>query len=135
MSSEAEDKPSLESLLIAHRDTLGRIVRRRGSGLLRYESVEDLVQGVHLQAFKAAHWFDYRGEKAFLGWLTRVAQQHIAKRNEYWRAGKRDAGHMLRITASDRKSQAAGTRGVSPAAPATGPFTLASRREQPGIRG
>jgi RNA polymerase sigma factor (sigma-70 family) len=126
--SEADGDPSLESLLISQREALARIVRRQGGGLLRYESVEDLVQGVHMHALRVEERFEYRGEKEFLGWLARIAKQHIADRHDYWSARKRNAGKLLRITASGGGSSTR-TRGVQPAASGPGPATFALRRE------
>ncbi|HKE00486.1 MAG TPA: sigma factor, partial [Planctomycetota bacterium] len=63
--------PSLTTLLDAHRDALRAIVLRRGSGLLRFESADDLVQGVQLRALEAREHFEFRGEREFVGWLAR----------------------------------------------------------------
>jgi hypothetical protein len=49
-----------------------------------------------------------------------VVRQVVARRNEHWRALKRDGGAVLRISAT----------AVDPAGPRTGPMTLADRREQ-----
>jgi len=109
---------SLPELLERHRDLLVRHLARRGGGLLRFETPEDLAQSVHLHAINVADRFAYRGEGAFVRWLLRLAKQHIADRIEYWTALKRDAGPMLRITF-----------GAEPAGRVTGPVTRASRNE------
>lgn len=106
-----------------------RFVEREGKGLLRFESAEDLVQGIHLRALGMEGKFELRGEKEFLGWLYTVARRHVADRHDYWSARRRDGGKLLRLTAAPAVT---GTppRGVDPAASATGPSTVAARREQ-----
>jgi RNA polymerase sigma factor (sigma-70 family) len=94
-------------------DTLRRFVERHGRGLLQFESVEDLVQGATLVALQNESNFEFRGDGAFVTWLQRVAQRFIANRHAYWTARKRDAGHILRITTSDR-SEFSRTGGIHP---------------------
>jgi RNA polymerase sigma factor (sigma-70 family) len=118
----------LADLLVTHRETLLGIVRARGAGLLRYETAEDLVQGIHLHALSVGEHFEYRSEPEFLGWLRRVADQHIANRHRYWKAQKRRATRMLRIT----RMAATSTHqpgGVEPAADQPGASTFAVQRE------
>ena len=130
MSSETDPgaaDPALEALLDEHRETLLRIVARLGSGLLRYESAEDLVQGIHLHALGVAQHFEYRSDKEFLGWIAALARQHIARRNSYWKAKKRAAAKLLRITFSDPKTGGAG--GINPAGSWVTASSIASRKE------
>ena len=115
----------IAELLERHRDALERLLRRRGAGLLRFESVSDLVQGVQAQALEVADRLEYRGDEAFLGWIAQLARQHVADRHAYWSARKRDAGRVLRITSAP--STEAG--GVEPDARRTGPATFAERRD------
>jgi RNA polymerase sigma factor (sigma-70 family) len=122
-------RSDLADLLAAHRDALRRFVEREGSGLLGRETVEDLVQGIHLQAIRVARRFEYRGEAEFLAWLRKVARQHIADRARYWRAMRRDAGNLLRVTAALSRSDGGRSRAVEIAATGTGPRTSAERRE------
>lgn len=123
------DSGELSRLLVEHRDSLLRFVRRHGSGLLRYESPDDLVQGVHTRALAAAGKFEYRGEADFLGWITRIARAHIADRHEHWSALKRGRGRILRLTWSG--SGAFDPSSVrTPAGNVTGPSTQAAKREQ-----
>lgn len=123
------DAPSMEDLLMRHRDVLVRYLHRKGSGLLRFESAEDLAQAVHIKAIQAEHRFDYRGDDAFIGWICTLGRQHIADRNAYWKAQKRNAGPMLRITYGSATT-GSGAKGVSPAAAQQGPTTFAGVREQ-----
>jgi RNA polymerase sigma factor (sigma-70 family) len=117
-------------LLVSHRPRLVRYFERRGGALLRQESADDLAQGVHLYALRHRDGFAYQGDRAFVGWLLRLARQHMARRIEYWAALKRDGGRMFRITFGAATSPGAGTHGVQPAAAAPGPITAAARAEQ-----
>ena len=112
----------LADLLSRHRDTLIRYFEKNAAYLRRFEAPEDLAQGVHLHAIKHRDRFEYQGEKQFIGWLLALARQHLADRIAHWKALKRNAGPMLRITFSGA--------GVDPPAAATGPVTHASRKEQ-----
>ncbi|HKE00329.1 MAG TPA: sigma-70 family RNA polymerase sigma factor [Planctomycetota bacterium] len=123
-------EPSLSTLLERHRDALRAIVTRRGSGLLRFESADDLVQGVQIRALEGRAHFAYRGERAFTGWLARIAAQHIAHRHKHWRALRRGAGRVVRLGASESLRIEGGAGAPEPAVSATGPPTAAFRREQ-----
>ena len=113
--------PPLATLLDRHRATLVRYFERKGTGLARFESAEDLAQGVHLHAIDHRARFTYQGDEAFVGWLLALARQHLSRRIEHWTALKRDAGPMLRISFG---------AGVDPVAQQTGPVTRAERSEQ-----
>jgi RNA polymerase sigma factor (sigma-70 family) len=112
----------LEALLEAHASELRGFVRAHGGQLLRRESEEDLVQGITLRALERANSFRDRGAAAFRAWLVAVARSYLADRANYWKALRRKPGALLRLTSG-------GTGGVDPAATATGPSTLAARRE------
>jgi RNA polymerase sigma factor (sigma-70 family) len=102
-------------------------VRREGRGLLGFEEADDLVQGVNVRALASSESFTWRGEIAFKGWLITLAKRHVADRNDHWKALKRGAGRIVRLTRSG-----AGThdqRGVAPAFDGPGPRTFASQRE------
>lgn len=123
------DAPTnLPSLLALHRDALIRFLTKEASGLLRYESEEDLAQGVHLRALGVEEHFAYEGEGQFFSWLWKVARQHVADRYDYWTALKRSAGRLLRVTGGAEESSMAGS-GVEPPASMTGPATFADRRD------
>ena len=126
--TSSESAPNLETLLTEHRSTLARVVRHRGSGILRFESVEDLVQGVQLEALSVRERFEYRGDPEFIAWISQLARQHIANRWQYWSAKKRAAKHLVRVTLSDPDS-VDGLRGFHPAAVGAGPATFAERRD------
>ena len=136
MTDPIESKrQELSALLERHRSSLGRFFEREAQGLLKHESVDDLVQGAHLRALKQAEQFTYRSEREFLAWLQIVARQHIGDRRDYWVALRRDAGSVLRITTSPTGSQSGGSApsGVNPTANLIGPATFAMRRELVGV--
>lgn len=120
--------PDLTALLEAHRARLSGFVRKEGKGVLRYESEDDLVQGIHVHALAVSDRFEYRSEGEFIAWLFTVARQHLVNRQRYWSAARRDGGNMLRVTSSGADSSA--SSGVIPAGSRTGPGTIAGRREQ-----
>lgn len=74
--------PSLAELLVQHHEDLLRRLRSRGGGLFRFESEEDLAQGVHLRALNSAQRFEYQGEQAFRGYLSQLVRAHVADRYE-----------------------------------------------------
>lgn len=118
----------MAELLERHRGVIVRYLARHGSGLLRFESAEDLAQGVSLKALRGEKHFTYQGEEPFIGWICTLARQHIADRNAYWKALKRNAGPMLRVTYGPAATDAGA--GVAPADIARGPRTFAGVREQ-----
>jgi RNA polymerase sigma factor (sigma-70 family) len=111
-------KEDLPSLLAAHSADLMAFLRKAGTRLLPFETEEDLLQGVRLRALERAAGFRYEGREAFFSWLHAIARSHIADREKHWSALRRNPGSLLRLTAAD------------PASTATGPSTLASRKEQ-----
>jgi len=120
----AVTSPTLDDLLVAHRLRLVGFLRERARGLLAWESLDDLVQGVHLRAIEGQSGFEYRSEPEFVGWLFTLAQRHVADRHDYWTALKRRSGSVLRFTLSQ------GVGGTPlPAGSTAGPGTFASRRE------
>lgn len=123
------DPARLPDLLESHRASLHRFLEQRAGRLLRYESSEDLLQGVHVRVLERGAGFEYRGEASFVTWLRTVAKSYLADRVAYWTALRRRPGALLRLTA------AGGTTGapagvLEPVAEATGPVTFAERREQ-----
>ena len=125
---DQDDTPALSDLLVAHRAQLVRFLEREAGGLRRFEDADDLAQGVHMHALKVEDHFTYQGEPQFIGWLYAVARRYIADRNAYWKALKRNAGTMLRLTFG--ASSEPGGALYAPPAQLTGPQTFAQRREQ-----
>ena len=120
--------PSVTELLVAHREDLVRFVARHAGRILRFESVDDLVQGIHVRAVERAAEFRYRGREPFFAWIYTLARSHIADRHAYWAALRRRPARLVRLgTASG--TGAGGSVG-EPAATSTSPSAFASRREQ-----
>lgn len=122
-SDDEDPEFDLADLLDRYRDWLLKFVEREARGLLRRESGDDLVGGVHLRALQQEEGFDYRSDEEFLGWLKLIARQQIADRHDYWKAQRRQATHMLRVTSRET------TQGAQLEGKITGPETWTARRE------
>ena len=110
-------------------DDLVSFLARHAGWILRYETVEDLMQALHVRVLERGADFEYRGKEPFLKWVYTVARTLLADRREYWSALKRKSAGLLRLTAG--AGTPSDTRAVrEPAGEATGPSTFASRREQ-----
>lgn len=123
--------PGVEAIaehLARERPRLVAELQRNAGWLLRHESAEDLAQGVVVRVLEAADGFEDRGDAAFRRWLRAAARQHLADRARYWKAGKRDAGRLLRLVAGQPESGVS-ARALDPSAPQTGPVSFAVRRE------
>jgi len=121
--------PPVGDLLVRFRGELTGYVARHAGRVLRHESAEDVVQGIHLRVLEQRATFEYRGDESFLAWIRAVARSHLADRHAYWSALRRRPARLVRLigagdATSDRSAAA------EPAATATGPSTFASRREQ-----
>lgn len=117
-------------LLERHGAVLVALVRAEARGLLRFESEDDLLQGIRQRVIEKLHTLEDRGAPAAASWLRKVARSWLSRRRAYWSALKRDGGAMLRFTLA-QSADAAGTVGVGlPAGTRTGPATIADRREQ-----
>lgn len=117
---------TLAELLVRYRLPLLRHVERTAGRVLRYETAEDLVQGIHLLALKVAGKFEDRGPEAFLAWQRRVARGFLKDRRAYWSAGKRRPARLFRLTQGASSDPGAVPE---PAGAGTGPSTFANRRE------
>ena len=70
------DDAALEDLLVRHRPALERFVNRhRGMLVPGRDSVSDVVQSICRTVLTDLADFEYRGEKAFIGWLQRRVNQ------------------------------------------------------------
>lgn len=126
--NEVRQQRKLADLLLEHRPQLvGWIQREAGLPLLRFESAEDLVQGVHQEALRAADRLEWRGEDAFMGWLFQIARRYISNRRDHWFAIKRHGANILRLTWTGAEGE---VQQMPLADTATGPVTFANRREQ-----
>jgi len=118
----------LTELLEAHRQMLEGMIRREaGALLLRFDTPEDLVQGVMHEAVRALPNLEWQGEEAFRAWLVTIARRHVAGRRDYWFACKRNSGEILRLTLS---TAFGGNERSELADSSAGPSTFANRREQ-----
>jgi RNA polymerase sigma factor (sigma-70 family) len=124
---EAENR-DLGSLLVSHIEFLEGFIKKHGRLILLHESIEDLVQGASLHVLRSSNRFEYRGELAFLGWLARLARQHLANRARYWKVRRRHAGALLREVPA-WNGELSSDSGLQPADSRTGPSTRASRKE------
>ncbi len=122
-----EPTPRLAELLVRHHEELLARLRRRGAGLFRYETEEDLAQGVHLRALKSGARFEFQGDEAFKGYLSRLVRAHVADRHDYWSAARRNGGALMRVTLLGADSTMG--HGVEPAFSGNGPATFAQRRD------
>lgn len=124
-----DDPHSISNLIIDHRIMVESIVRREaGIVLLRFESLDDLVQGVAQEAVRSTGAFQYEGYDAFVGWITVLARRFLSGRRDYWLAHKRNPGQILRLTFTGAGSIPVERRELADTA--TGPATFAFRREQ-----
>lgn len=120
---------TLESLLARHGPSMLPFLARNAGPLLRFETAEDLLQGLQVRALERGAEFIYQGEKQFFAWLHALARDHIRDRRRYWSAMKRGPARLLRLTdAASATTDPAAVR--EPAVRRTGPSTFASRREQ-----
>lgn len=117
-------------MLAARHETLVRYCLRNAGRLLRYETAEDLAQGIQLAALKRAERFELRSEGEFEAWLFKLARGYLADRGRYWSRLKRNSGALLRITSADPGATADPRAVAEPVVDRTGPSTFAARREQ-----
>ncbi|GMV25822.1 MAG: hypothetical protein AMXMBFR58_18530 [Phycisphaerae bacterium] len=124
------DRPrDMPSLLADHRTAVEAIVRREaGVVLLRFESFDDLMQGVAQEAIRAAPGFQWNGPEAFHAWIALLARRFLSGRREYWLAHKRNPGRIFRLTITGEGGQPLDRPELADTR--TGPATFAFRREQ-----
>jgi RNA polymerase sigma factor (sigma-70 family) len=110
-----------------HRDMLtGYLARHAGPPLLRFDTVDDLVQGTILEALGSASDFQLRTQEEWRAWLFTLARRHVMRRREYWFSLKRDSRAVVKLTLTgSRGSQAE----LSIPDPSSGPVTRADRSE------
>lgn len=116
---------TLRELLLRHDRDLRRYLERRAGWLVRFETPEDLAQGLHLRALEQEAHFVYQGREPFFAWVHTLMDQHLAARRKHWMALKRRPRALLRLTEGGT-----GRAAVDPADTATGPSTFADRRER-----
>ena len=124
-----DSSQDLPSLLARSRGQLLALIRKTaGPPLLRFESIDDLVQEVHAAALRVSDRFEVRSEPQFFSWLKKVTENVLSDRRDHWFAIKRGAARIVRL------SRAATTAGVPALLDVpdekTGPATFAERRDQ-----
>lgn len=119
--------PTLGELLDRHRGRVAGLVRGEARGLLRWETEDDLVQGIVLRALERGGSFRWRDEPSFLAWIRRIGETYLVDRRAHWGALKRGCGRVLRLATAGVSGDGHDPR--EPAADATGPSTFAARRE------
>ena len=112
--------------LVEHHSGLRAYLARHAGWLLRYESGEDLWQGLQVRLLEHGKTYEYRGREAELKWLYTVARSFLNDRRKYWSRLKRGSAGLLRLTMGATPVPGAA---AEPAADATGPSTFAERRE------
>jgi RNA polymerase sigma factor (sigma-70 family) len=117
--------PSVTHRLEDVRPDLLAFLRRHGGWVLRLETAEDLMQGLHLRVLERGSEARFEDRKAFLKWIYAVARTYVADRKVYWSALKRDSARLVRLTTAGA--------GFEQVAAITGPSTFASRRELAAI--
>ena len=117
----------MDRLVATHRDALmSYVTNHAGRPLLRFDTVEDLVQGTILEALNSAEGFESRGEEECRAWFFTVAHRHMIRRREYWFSMKRDSRKVAKLTLT-------GSRGSATSLPipytGSGPVTHSDRRD------
>lgn len=74
------------------------IHRRLGPGLRRRADTEDLLQSTLTLVVRDLPSLEYRGEKAFVAWLSAVAERQILMKARFHRADRRDLRKEERLT-------------------------------------
>lgn len=120
--------PALSTLLEDFRRDLLSYLDRKANWLLRFESAEDLWQGLCVRALAASEQFHYEGREPFLAWIHKLARHHLADRRAYWSRLKRGSARVLRITSRGTSTDPLAV--LEPPGTVTGPITFADRRER-----
>jgi DNA-directed RNA polymerase specialized sigma24 family protein len=115
------------ALLEARPDLLQFLGRHAGPLVLRFESAEDLVQGLSSDLL-ARRPAPPQAPGEVRPWLFGAARNFAASRRRYWMACKRGSGKVLRLAASTETATLGSL--IDPAASQAGPSTVAWKREQ-----
>jgi len=119
--AQAGERPAFDRLFALVAERLALFVRlHTGARLAAQVEVVDVLQETYLQAWRSLETFEFRGERALLAWLCRIAENRLRDLAQNLGAVKRGAGreriefeHVLELA---RES-------------ATGPVTAAARGE------
>lgn len=103
------DVSAVDVLLERNLPGLEAYIRLRTGRLLKSkESASDLVQSVCREVLQHIDRYQYRGEAQFRHWLYTTAMRKILNRNEYYKAGKRDAAREFVTSDPGRSSSSTG---------------------------
>jgi RNA polymerase sigma-70 factor (ECF subfamily) len=89
------DRDALSELLYRHYAPIETLIRRGIPDDLREKlDAEDVLQDVHVEAFRTIAKLDPAGDDAFIRWLTTIAQQRLIDRIRAARRLKRGGGRV-----------------------------------------
>ncbi|MBI5432628.1 MAG: sigma-70 family RNA polymerase sigma factor [Planctomycetes bacterium] len=95
-SAQRGDAIALETLLGRYLPGLRAFVRLRAGPTVRaHESASDIAQSVCREVLQNLSTFKYGGETGFKHWLYATALRKLQKRDEHWRAQKREAARVV----------------------------------------
>ncbi len=87
---------AVDELLGRYLPGLRAFVRlRAGPAVRAHESASDIAQSVCREVLQNISTFKYGGEAGFKHWLYATALRKLQKRDEHWRAQKREAGRVV----------------------------------------
>jgi len=97
----AGDRDAAEELARRYeRRVRGVVSRRLGQDLRRRLDTEDILQSTIVTALKDLPGVTYKGEKAFLAWLSTVAERQLLMNARHHHAKKRDSRRERPIDAA-----------------------------------
>ncbi len=95
-SAQRGDATALDALLGRYLPGLRAFVRLRAGPTVRaHESASDIAQSVCREVLQNLSTFKYGGETGFKHWLYATALRKLQKRDEHWRAQKREAARVV----------------------------------------
>jgi len=124
------ESPALNTLFGRYRPGVVDLARRRmGSRLQAKEDPEDLAQTTFREAARDFSGYEYRGDRSFFGWLSRILQNKIRDRAEFHSAAKRDSSREVSMAPAPGKDGSVSPQ-FEPAASGLSGLEHAELREQ-----
>jgi len=124
------ERPALNTLFGRYRSGVVDLARKRmGSRLQAKEDPEDLAQTTFREAARDFSGYEYRGDRSFFGWLSRILQNKIRDRAEFHAAAKRDSSREVSFTRAPGKDGKEQSQ-FEPASTGLAGLELAELREQ-----
>ena len=100
------DGAALNDLFERYYDTMLSYARRRlGNKMRMKEDPDDLAQTTFREATRDFSGYVYRGEDSFLRWLSRILQNKIRDKAEFYSASKRDISRELSMEGDDNDKE------------------------------